>query len=138
MTDPLDAKHWHKTDGETPSAFGDPPICCVTAFDKAWLELDRRYREKQADALHAERYRIVTEFCKDIENWRTGAMAVLVDPEARRLTAAALDFALDAIKLAGCICPRIDTTSLGSPERTSMPGYDPRCGVHGRKPNKAT
>lgn len=117
-----DLMHWHGR----PSELVEPAPCCVEAFDK---QLARRVDL----AAHDERRRIILDAVKAIMAYSDAATSVLAEPEAelvRTVTAKAID----AINKTGCICPSIETTTIGGPTKYTR-GYDHRCGMHDPRPS---
>lgn len=117
----MDLNHWHeKTDGPGEVLAG-PPNCCIRAVEPY-------YDRAREAAVLAERRRIVTE-AQDAIAAYVDAARNLLRPEYAEAVGSAAGKCLEIIAKAGCICPRIDVTSLGGPY-TTIPGRDPRCGLH--------
>ena len=118
-----DLLHWHKI-GDEPSVCQLPADCCTVAFGSVLGHAIEQAR-------HEERRRIILGAVDAIELYWDAAVSVRTGPDAELIATVAAK-AIEAITRTGCICPRIDVTTLGGPYAT-MPGLDSRCGMHERE-----
>lgn len=109
--------HWHRS-GTDPSSPANVPDCCEAVLDRLVDE-----------ATHAERRRVILDTAAEITRY-TDAAASVLDTTGRALVRTVAAKAVEAIKQRGCICPRIDTTTLGEIGPTWTLGGDNRCGMH--------
>lgn len=112
--------HWHGV----PSQLRQPDTCCVDALERA-----------NAEAVHAERRRVVLSALDSIEAYWSAIASVLpVDDPGPKLAKAVLEQCINAVRQAGCICPMLDVTQLNDRYPRQVPGGDARCGLHGVRP----
>lgn len=115
-----DLIHWHRV-GEGPSAPSEPPECCTRHL----REINDR---RQDEAVHAERQRVILNALHVVETFGENVAVALTGRE-KELAELLTKHAAEAIRKTGCICPRIDTTTLGGKQSWTR-GYDSRCGMH--------
>lgn len=122
-----DLIHWHKI-GDEPSTLAAPPGCCAHKLNAVLDQvLSERDRHEKAAVL-AERRRVVVDSLHAISAYAEGACSIADEATAdlvRRIT----DHCAGLVRAVGCICPRFDVSGLGGQHET-IPGSDPRCGVH--------
>jgi hypothetical protein len=126
----MELMHWHKID-EEPSDYLPMPSCCAQAAIKAVEFKAKEALEAQDDAVHAERRRVVLETLERVERYWVAASSVLPADDATILASKVVAACVEHIRKAGCICPMLDVSTYNEPGRT-MPGFDPRCGVHAK------
>lgn len=120
--------HWHKI-GDEPSVCVQPPACCrdkfATVLAAKLAEADRAHD----DAVHTERRRVILDAVAATTTYGE-AVASVLDPERAELINTVIARILEAIKRTGCICPRVEVTTLGDVGPVYMRGGDNRCGMH--------
>lgn len=121
-----DLMHWHGR----PSELRQPPECCAEAADKALSEQAEAASRKRADAVHAERRRVVLAALGEIERY-ANALASVLPGDQSVLATKILNHVVEAVRSVGCICPMVDITQLNDPYPRQVPGGDARCGLHG-------